>query len=115
MSWAEREIVRIHLLSDQLLLAEIHNAMNGYDYSWKMIHRRLRELEVDYKLFREWIELCDIRQAWEKHPSLCKSLDPFDHAVVLAHLSAGDSRALMYRSLLVRLRTVPLKALGAEG
>ena len=41
-SWEAQEIQRITLLSDEAVISEVHSVMNGANYSWISINRRLR-------------------------------------------------------------------------
>jgi hypothetical protein len=48
-TWAYQEVARIEALTLADVVYELHNVMNGHNYSWKAIQRELRNLDIDCK------------------------------------------------------------------
>ena len=119
-AWAAHEISRIESLPDTDLITEVHNAMNGFTYSWRSIHKQLQKNKIDYSLFQEWSYLCDLKRDWERNPSVLGARHNgvyFDAELVILGLSNRDLwRPNSYRALLLNLKLLPIRAgLGVEG
>ncbi|KAE8441677.1 hypothetical protein EG329_004549 [Mollisiaceae sp. DMI_Dod_QoI] len=108
-TWAYRELVRIEALPNADLILEVHNAINGHNYSWKSIQTKLRHLNVDYSLYLEWDTLCHLKRTWETFPSLTRDKQ---HEDIVASLSRDDKawNPKYLRTLLVNLRLIPIRA-----
>jgi len=105
LAWANLETLRIQELSSNNVLNELQNVMNGSQYSWKSIHHRLQELNVEYSIYLEWNALCTIKREWDEH-----------HVLNGAAIARTEWRPSSYQALLISLKVFPIQAgLGAEG
>ena len=73
--WQKREVLRIEALSEQQVLSELQDVMEGHNYSWHTINELLQgqldkgDLEfmvVDGDVLFEWNNLCDKKWEWER-------------------------------------------------
>ena len=106
-SWPKEEVLRIEALSDEEVLAELRDIMNGRDYSWHKISQslqtRLDDDALEYTLedgdvIFEWNNLCDEKRQWERKGRLSVNCTDFN------------------RDCLINLKIIPFKGgLGAEG
>jgi hypothetical protein len=105
LAWANLETLRIQELSGNNVLNELQNVMNGSQYSWKSIHHRLQELNVEYSIYLEWNALSTIKREWDEH-----------HVLNGVAIAKTEWRPSSYQALLISLKVFPIQAgLGAEG
>jgi hypothetical protein len=104
-TWVSRETIRIQKLSSSDSLNELHNVLNGSQYSWTSIHHRLQELNVEYPIYLEWNALCSIKREWDKNS-----------VFNLSAIARNEWRPNSYQALLTSLKVFPIQAgLGADG
>jgi hypothetical protein len=110
-TWADRELVRIKALPNADLIIEVHNAMNGHTYSWRVIQRRLQRLDTDNNIYLDWIDLCKLKQTWDRIPSLTRERQ---HKDIVERLSRDLSRRAWnlkhLRTLLINLKLILIRA-----
>jgi hypothetical protein len=104
--WPEREVLRIEALSEQQVLSELQEIMEGRSYSWHSINQLLQDqldkeaLEVtfiDGDILFEWNNLCDEKRKWERKGCLSNDCAEFN------------------RDCLINLKILPFQAgLGLE-
>ena len=85
--WPEREVFRIEALSEQQVLLELQDIMEGRSYSWHSINELLKAqldkeiLEftlMDGDIIFEWNNLCIEKQKWERKGRLSNSCAEFN-------------------------------------
>lgn len=110
--WAHREVARIEALSDEELVIEVTNVMNGDIYSWKSIQTRMQQLDANPALRLEWSSLWNLKKKWERFDSVTQQngVVPTTETVQ----SLRNPQAL--RVLLVKPKLITSRAgLGKEG
>jgi DNA polymerase elongation subunit (family B) len=110
-TWADRELVRIKALPNADVIIEVHKAMNGHTYSWRCIQRRLQRLDIDNNIYLDWIDLCKLKQTWDRIPSLTKERQHKDIVERLSRDLSYQSWNLKYlRMLLISLKLILIRA-----
>ncbi|PMD60266.1 uncharacterized protein K444DRAFT_482987, partial [Hyaloscypha bicolor E] len=104
--WPKREVLRIKALSEQQVLSELQEIMEGRSYSWHSINELLQDqlhkeaLEftfIDGDILFEWNNLCNEKRKWERKGCL------------------SDDCAEFNRDCLTNLKVLPFQAgLGLE-
>ncbi len=99
--WPKREVLRIEALSEQQVLSELQEIMEGRNYSWHSINKLLQDqldkeaLEftfIDGDILFEWSNLCDEKRKWERKGCL------------------SDDCAEFNRDCLINLKILPFQA-----
>lgn len=85
--WLKREVLRIEALSEQQVLSELQEIMEGRGYSWHSINELLQDqldkeaLEftfIDGDILFEWNNLCDEKRKWERKGCLSNECAEFN-------------------------------------
>ena len=105
--YPRREVLRIEALSDSQVLSELHEIMDGRNYSWHGINELLQvQLDTGVLEFTlahgdvlfEWNNLCDEKRIWERERRFSVDCPEFN------------------RDCLINLKLLPTQAgLGHEG
>ena len=86
-SWSKQAVVRIEAMSDDQVLLELQEVMEGQNYSWHSINEllqdRLEKGDIEYTLVGgdvvfEWNNLCDEKRAWGKNGVLSHESPEFN-------------------------------------
>lgn len=116
--WALREGARIKALSEDEVIIEITNAMNGENYSWRSIKTRMERLDPNSTLYLDWSSLWILKKKWEDIPSTTNR-GRQNKPSTIAQSNASHSKTQItqeFRILLVKLKLVTARAgLGKEG
>ncbi|PMD22687.1 hypothetical protein NA56DRAFT_94734 [Hyaloscypha hepaticicola] len=117
--WQKQEIARIEKLTSDEVLIEVQNIMNGQNYSWYSLDKRLRDIEITSALYSEWALLWEAKRNWDKASHLVQSLggSSSDTSAIFSYVFRRNLwRSASYRCILLTLKILPtysgLKAKG---
>jgi hypothetical protein len=117
--WQKREISRIESLSDDEVLKEVQNIMNGQNYSWFSLDKHLRAIEISGVLYSEWAILWEAKRSWDKasHLVQCLGGSSLDATDIYSYVVRRKLwRTCSYRHVLLTMKILPtysgLKAKG---
>jgi hypothetical protein len=117
IEWGRREVARIEALSEEELIIEVTNVMNGDNYSWRSIKTKMQRLDANSTLYLDWSSLWNLKQKWENIPPITRGRQSKTTATIQSNGSRSKIRNTQeIRVLLVKLKLITTRAgVGEEG